>query len=105
MLSADVRANDLTMQGQVTLRILIAHREQDTSLSISRCANGFGTQDYALSRVDFSDPLAGKSTTPTSLGHGSIATEGSRASDLKKPSLVFVRSTQSNAALKRRLGS
>jgi hypothetical protein len=48
-------------------------------------------QDYALSKVDFSDPVVGQGTTaPTSPSPSSSDSN----SDLKKPSLVFVRSAE-----------
>ena len=53
-------------------------------------------QDYSLSKVDFSDPSVGQSTTATN----SPSTPSESASDLKKPSLVFVRATDLKPTLK-----
>jgi hypothetical protein len=102
MLSADVRANDLTMQGQVTPEdIDRTSRTGHVAKPSPGVRTGSEPQDYALSRVDFSDPLAGKSTTPLpTSATAQLPPRAAEPSDLKKPSLVFVRSTQSNAALK-----
>ena len=100
MLSADVRANDPTMQGQVTPEDI--DRTSPTGhLAKPSPASRAGSvpQDYALSRVDFSDPLAGKSTTPPAPALAQLPVRAAEQTDLKKPSLVFVRSTPANVAL------
>ena len=54
-------------------------------------------QDYALSKVDFSDPSVGQgTTTPNPPPSSSDST-----ANLKKPSLVFVRSTEIKPELSR----
>jgi type IV secretory pathway VirB10-like protein len=54
-------------------------------------------EDYALSKVDFSDPSVGAgTTTPTPPSPSS----SDSSSDLKKPSLVFVRSTEIKPTLR-----
>lgn len=99
MLSADVRANEPNTQGQLTPEDIdrtsrTAHLAKPSPTSRLNSE----PQDYALSRVDFSDPLAGKSTTtPVAPAAPSRAADDA---DLKKPSLVYVRSTQSSPAVK-----
>src|SRR5215472_4979740 len=100
MLNADVPANDPNVQGQVTPEDIdrtsrVAHLTKPSPAT----RKGSEPQDYALSKVDFSDPLAGKSTTvpPTSPPPPPHAAE---EADLRKPSLVFVRSTQARPAVK-----
>jgi len=102
MLSADVRANDPTIQGQVTPEdIDRTSRTGHTAKPSPASRAGSEPQDYALSRVDFSDPLAGKSTTPSAVpAPAQLPVRSAAENDLKKPSLVFVRSTQGNAPLK-----
>ena len=60
---------------------------------------GSEPQDYALSKVDFSDPLAGKSATAPPIPPPTPPHAAEEA-DLRKPSLVFVRSTQASPAVK-----
>jgi len=102
MLSADVRANDPTEQGQVTPEdVDRTSRTGHVTKPSPASRAGSEPQDYALSRVDFSDPLAGKSTTrPVAPVSAQVPLRASEETDLKKPSLVFVRSTPANAALK-----
>jgi len=102
MLSADVRANDPTTQGQVTPEdIDRTSRTGHLTKPSPASRTGSEPQDYALSRVNFSDPLTGKSTTPPPApASAQLPVRSAEESDLKKPSLVFVRSTQTNAALK-----
>lgn len=101
MLSADVRANDPTMQGQVTPEDIDRTSRTGHLAKPSPVRADSEPQDYALSRVDFSDPLAGKSTTPPPIPASvQLPPRATEQTDLKKPSLVFVRSTQTNAALK-----
>jgi type IV secretory pathway VirB10-like protein len=102
MLSADVRANDPTLQGQVTPED-IDRTSRTGNLAKPSPASRIGSepQDYALSRVDFSDPLAGKSTTPPVVpAPAQLPVRSATENELKKPSLVFVRSAQVNATLK-----
>ena len=49
------------------------------------------SQDYALSKVDFSDPTVGQSTT---VQNPPAQTHADATTDLRKPSLVFVRATE-----------
>ena len=100
LLSADVRANDPNTQGQLTPED-VDRTSRTAHLAKPSPTSGLNSepQDYALRRVDFSDPLAGESTTEPAASPLSP----SRASDdagLKKPSLVYVRSTQSSPAVK-----
>jgi type IV secretory pathway VirB10-like protein len=99
MLSADVRSTDPALSGQLTpedidrtSRTGMAPRPTAGSPTVSKPA-----QDYALSKVDFSDPSVGQGTTtpnpPSPPASDSTA-------DLKKPSLVFVRSTEIKPALR-----
>ena len=102
MLSANVRANDPTIGGQVTPEdIDRTSRTGHTAKPSPASRAGSEPQDYALSRVDFSDPLAGKSTTPPAVpAPAQVPIRSADENDLKKPSLVFVRSTQVSAVLK-----
>lgn len=102
MLSADVRANDPTMQGQVTPEdIDRTSRTGHLAKPSPATQTGSKPQEYALSRVDFSDPLAGKSTTPPEVpASAQLPPRVTEQADLKKPSLVFVRTAQANAAVK-----
>jgi type IV secretory pathway VirB10-like protein len=100
MLNAAVRGNDLNVQGQVTPEDIdrtsrIPHVTKPSP--VTRISSE--SQDYALSKVDFSDPLSGKSTTapPTPPPAPPRAAE---EPELRKPSLVFVRSTQLSPAVK-----
>ena len=100
MLSADVRPNDPNSQGQVTPEDVDRTSRMGHPAKPSPAIRmGSGPQDYALSRVDFSDPLAGKSTTTPAVP-GAVPLRVADEADLKKPSLVFVRSAQANPAIK-----
>jgi hypothetical protein len=99
MLDADVRTNDPNAQGQVTPEDIdrtsrVAHITKPSPAT----RKGSEPQDYELSKVDFSDPLAGKSTplppTPPPPPHAA------EEADLRKPSLVFVRSTPARPVVK-----
>lgn len=100
MLSADVRANDPNTQGQLTPED-IDRTSRTAHLAKPSPATRMDSepQDYALSRVDFSDPLAGKGTTAP-LAPTMPPSRAADDADLKKPSLVYVRSTQSRPAVK-----
>jgi hypothetical protein len=89
MLSADVRANDPATQGQVTAQDI--ERTSRTGTRTQRAKTSSEPQEYALSRIDFSDPSQGRNTTPASTAASARAGE---EADQKKPSLVFVRSSQ-----------
>jgi len=102
MLSADVHANDPTAQGQVTPEdIDRTSRTGHVAKPSPGIRTGSEPQDYALNRVNFSDPLVGKSTTPIAVpGAPPLPPRVTEQKDLKKPSLVFVRATPANAAVK-----
>ena len=98
MLSADVRSTDPALAGQLTPEDI--DRTSRTGMARRPTAPNTETkppQDYALSKVDFSDPSVGQSTTnpnpPSPPASDSL-------SNLKKPSLVFVRSTELKPALR-----
>ena len=95
MLSADVRSTDPALAGQLTPEDI--DRTSRTAMAPKPTAAATKTnsrEDYALSKVDFSDPSVGAgTTTPTPpLSDSSSA--------LKKPSLVFVRSTEIKPTLR-----
>ena len=64
---------------------------------ISTASKTVPPQDYALSKVDFSDPTVGASTTPA---NPPVPARSDLTADLKKPSLVFVRSTETKPTMK-----
>ena len=95
MLSADVRSTDPALAGQLTPEDI--DRTSRTAMAPKPTAAATKTnsrEDYALSKVDFSDPSVGAGTTaPTPPPSDS-------SSDLKKPSLVFVRSAEIKPTLR-----
>jgi len=98
MLSADVRSTDSGFDGQLTpedigrtSRSGMAPKPGVTSTT----SKAIPPQDYALSKVDFSDPAVGLSTVPNP---PSVPGTGSGAD--RKPSLVFVRSTETKPTMK-----
>src|SRR6516162_5147122 len=91
MLSADVRSADPALAGQLTPEDI--DRTSRTGMARKpTTANPTAkpAQDYALNKVDFSDPSVGQSTTTP---NPPSPPASDSTSDLKKPSLVFVRST------------
>jgi Bacterial conjugation TrbI-like protein len=99
MLSADVRSSNPAMAGQVTPEDIgrtarTTAMPPHTNSPLTAKAN---YPDYALGKVDFSDPLVGQGNTipappappspepPSAINH---------SLDLKKPSLVFVRAIE-----------
>jgi type IV secretory pathway VirB10-like protein len=99
MLSADVRSTDPALAGQLTpedidrtSRTGMAPRSTAANTTASKPA-----QDYALSKVDFSDPSVGHGTT---IPNPPPPSASDPTADLKKPSLVFVRSTEIKPALR-----
>jgi type IV secretory pathway VirB10-like protein len=99
MLSADVRSTDPALAGQLTpedidrtSRTGMAPRPTAANTTASKPA-----QDYALSKVDFSDPSVGRGTT---IPNPPSPPASDSTADLKKPSLVFVRSTEIKPALR-----
>src|SRR5215470_11633036 len=100
MLSADLRGNDPNVQGQVTPEDIDRTSRMTHNTKPSPATRlGSEPQDYALSKVDFSDPLAGKSTTAPPIPPPA-SSHAPEEADLRKPSLVFVRSTQASPAVK-----
>jgi hypothetical protein len=100
MLSADLHGNESLGQGQVTPEDV--DRTSRTGHSPRPSPSRPQTAElsnYALGRVDFSDPLSGKNSPPPVMA-GPPTARISEASDLKKPSLVFVRANETNMALK-----
>ena len=103
MLSADVRSPDPALAGQLTPEDI--GRTSRTGVvprpTVPTAAATKPPQDYALSKVDFSDPSVGQSTTtPNSPPAPSSPSPSDSSSDLKKPSLVFVRSTEIKPTLR-----
>jgi hypothetical protein len=99
MLSADVRSTDPALAGQLTpedidrtSRTGMAPRPTAGSPAASKPA-----QDYALSKVDFSDPSVGHGTT---IPNPPSPSASDSTADLKKPSLVFVRSMEIKPTLR-----
>ena len=98
-LSADVRTSDPAMDGQLTAEDI--GRTSRTAMTPKPTAVIPGKtnppQDYALSKVDFSDPSVGMGTTGPNVPASSAS---ETAADLKKPSLVFVRAAEAKPMLK-----
>ena len=98
MLSADVRSTDPGPDGELTPEDI--GRTSRTGMapkpSLPSTVSKTPPQDYALSKVDFSDPVVGAGTTPNS----AATSRPNSNADLKKPSLVFVRSTEAKPMLK-----
>src|SRR5271166_3282605 len=100
MLSADVRSTDPALAGQLTpedidrtSRTGMARKPTGATATATKTSS---PQDYALSKVDFSDPSVGQGTTtpnPPPSASDSL-------SDLKKPSLVFVRSAEAKPTIR-----
>ena len=98
MLSADVRSTDPALAGQLTPEDIGRTSRSGMApkpAAVTQAATK-PPQDYSLSKVDFSDPSVGQSTTATN----SPSTPSESPSDLKKPSLVFVRATDLKPTLK-----
>ena len=98
MLSADVRSADPALAGQLTPEDIGRTSRSGMApkpTAVTQPATK-APQDYALSKVDFSDPSVGQSTTATN----PPSTPSPSPSDLKKPSLVFVRATDLKPTLK-----
>src|SRR5271165_75321 len=100
MLNADVRSPDSALAGQLTPEDI--GRTSRTGMAPRPTAKtGTATnspQDYALSKVDFSDPSVGQGTTNPNPPSPPSSSDSS--ADLKKPSLVFVRSTEIKPTLR-----
>ena len=94
MLSAEVRANHPTTQGQVTAEDISRTSRTGHYTKPSPATKNFSeTRAYALGQVDFSDPLARTSTSTQAGPPPSPLPSSAEQGDLKKPSLVFVIST------------
>jgi len=105
LLSADVHSTDSGQTGQVT--------PEDVGRTSTGSAAAAGStrpspatsdgKDYALSKVDFSDPLVGQSHTipppPPTMG-SEPPSSNDQGADLKKPSLGFVRSIETKPVIK-----
>ena len=101
MLSADVRSADPALAGQLTpedidrtSRTGMARRPTAETAAATKTSS---PQDYALSKVDFSDPSVGRGTTTP---NPALPPASDSTADLKKPSLVFVHSTEIKPALR-----
>ena len=109
MLSADVRSTDPALTGRVTPED-VGRTSRTGTVASPAITNPSATkanypQDYALGKVDFSDPLVGQGNTvppppPAPTSEPPSATN--QGPDLKKPSLVFVRSVEAKPAIKPR---
>lgn len=109
MLSADVRSNDPAVGGRVTPEEVGRTSRTGTvsspAITNSSAAQPNYTQDYALGKVDFSDPLVGAGNTipsPPPAPAPEAPSTAKQSADLKKPSLVFVRSVEVKPAIRPR---
>src|SRR6516225_6464248 len=98
MLTADVRSTDPTPTDQLTPED-IGRTSRTGMAPKSTAPSPTATktdppQDYALSKVDFSDPTVGQGTTAPN------PPSSDSNSELKKPSLVFVRSAEAKSMMK-----
>jgi len=106
MLSADIHSSDSGQTGQVTPEdVGRTSRSSGVALANTKPSPGKSnhSQDYALSKVDFSDHLAGQgnNSPPTPpVAAPEPPSSNDQSADLKKPSLVFVHSTEAKAAIK-----
>ena len=107
MLSADVRSSDPAVAGRVTPEDVGRTSRTGTltssALTKPSAAKTSYPQDYALGKVDFSDPLVGQGNTipPPPPAPASESPSGrDQSADLKKPSLVFVRALDAKPAIK-----
>ena len=101
MLSADVRSSDPALDVQLTPEDIgrtsrTGMAPKPTAATVSATKTN-PSQDYALSKVDFSDPTVGQSTTTPNTPPLSAS---DATADLKKPSLVFVRSAETKPTLR-----
>jgi type IV secretory pathway VirB10-like protein len=104
MLSAEVRSADPALAGQVTPEDVGRTSRNGyvppQSLRTAIPRPGI-PQDYALGKVDFSDPLVGQGNTiPPPPPPSEQVAASSQTPDLKKPSLVFVRALEAKRAIK-----
>ena len=100
MLNADVRGNEPNVQGLLTPEDIDRTSRMAHSTKPSPATRvGSEPQDYALGKVDFSDPLAAKGTSASPISP-SAPSYSAVETDQRKPSLVFVRSIQASPAVK-----
>jgi hypothetical protein len=103
ILSADVHSNDSGPTGQVTPEDVGRTSRSGAAVINKPSPEETYSQDYALSKVDFSDPSMGQSNTvpssPPNAGAEPPSSKDQNA-DLKKPSLVFVRAVEAKPAIK-----
>src|SRR6516164_6664143 len=99
MLSADVRSTDLPLDGQLTPEDIGKTSRTATATKSSGASESKPAppQDYALSKVDFSDPAVGQSIT---VPNPKAPEHLENTADLKNPSLVFVRATETRPMMK-----
>ena len=101
MLSADARSTDPALGGQVTPDDVSRTSRTGHLAKPSPLRTSSQPQDYALSRVDFFDRAAGKTMiAPPPQPSPQPALRPPEQPDLKKPSLVFVHSTETQAPQK-----
>ena len=103
MLSADVRSSEPGQTGQVTPEDVGRTSRSAASAVITKPSPAKSySQDYALSKVDFSDPLVGQGNTvpPPPVSGSRPQSSKDQTADLKKPSLVFVRSIDAKPAIR-----
>ncbi|MBV9623045.1 MAG: TrbI/VirB10 family protein [Acidobacteria bacterium] len=96
MLSADVHSTDPALGGQVTPDDVSRTSRTGHPAKPSPSRPSSEAPDYALSRIDFSDPTAGK-TRIAPPPPPPPASRPPEEPDLKKPSLVFVHATETQA--------
>jgi hypothetical protein len=111
LLSADIRSTESEQGSRVTpedvgntSRTATVASQSTTKPSPAKAAS---PQDYALSKVDFSDPLVGQGSTippPSTAPASQPPSDMDQSADLKKPSLVFVRSLEAKPALRQGAG-
>ena len=96
MMSANIRSTDSAEDGQITAEDV--GRTAHAGVTATAPPPNFKDQEkYAIGRVDFSDSYAGAGMTPpfpSPRSSPQVASSVHDAPDLKKPSLVFVRSTE-----------
>ncbi len=103
LLSADVRSTDPATAGEVTPEDVGRTSRTGGAALLPAATAAPKSQDYALSKVDFSDPAMGQQGNnipypPAPTPAPTVTSEA--APDLKKPSLVFVRATETRPTIK-----
>jgi type IV secretory pathway VirB10-like protein len=105
MLSADIHSSDSVQTGQVTPEdVGRTSRSNGAASAITKPSQGKSnySEDYALSKVNFSDPLVGQGNMPPPtppVAAPEPPSNKDEGDDLKKPSLVFVRSIETKRAI------